>query len=105
MYVLADNDFSRNANGNKVEDTCMCRRVHDSLYHNEFNVLYRRDKISLAITLHSCNSVSYTHLDVYKRQDKAKEIRHLQDTVLPKLKQQLADTKGIFKGKITLRKV
>ena len=32
-------------------------------------------------------------------QDKAKEIRHLQDTVLPKLKQQLADTKGIFKGK------
>ena len=30
---------------------------------------------------------------------KAKEIRHLQDTVLPKLKQQLADTKGIFKGK------
>lgn len=34
-----------------------------------------------------------------KAQDKVKEIRHLQDTVLPKLKQQLADTKGIFKGK------
>lgn len=34
-----------------------------------------------------------------KAQDKAKEIRHLQDTVLPKLKQQLADTKGIFNGK------
>lgn len=34
-----------------------------------------------------------------KAQDKTKEIRHLQDTVLPKLKQQLADTKGIFKGK------
>lgn len=34
-----------------------------------------------------------------KAQDKAKEIRHLQDTVLPKLKQQLADTKGIFKSK------
>lgn len=34
-----------------------------------------------------------------KAQDKAKEIRHLQDTVLPKLKEQLADTKGIFKGK------
>ena len=34
-----------------------------------------------------------------KAQDKAKKIRHLQDTVLPKLKQQLADTKGIFKGK------
>ena len=34
-----------------------------------------------------------------KAQDKAKEIRHLQDTVLPKLKRQLADTKGIFKGK------
>lgn len=34
-----------------------------------------------------------------KAQDTAKEIRHLQDTVLPKLKQQLADTKGIFKGK------
>ena len=31
-----------------------------------------------------------------KAQDKAKEIRHLQDTVLPKLKQQLADTKGDF---------
>lgn len=31
-----------------------------------------------------------------KAQDKAKEIRHLQDTVLPKLKQQLADTKGGF---------
>ncbi len=34
-----------------------------------------------------------------KAQDKAKEIRHLQDTVLPKLKEQLTDTKGIFKGK------
>lgn len=34
-----------------------------------------------------------------KAQDKAKEIRHLQDDVLPKLKAQLADTKGIFKGK------
>ena len=34
-----------------------------------------------------------------KAQDKAKEIRHLQNTVLPKLKQQLADTTGIFKGK------
>ena len=34
-----------------------------------------------------------------KAQDKAKEIRHLQDTVLPKLKQKLADTKGIFKSK------
>lgn len=27
------------------------------------------------------------------------EIRYLQDTELPKLKQQLVDTKGIFKGK------
>ena len=34
-----------------------------------------------------------------KAQDKAKEIRHLQDTVLQKLKQQLAETNGIFKGK------
>ena len=34
-----------------------------------------------------------------KAQDKAKEIRHLQDTVLPKLKQQLTDTIGIFKSK------
>ena len=34
-----------------------------------------------------------------KAQDKAKEIRHLQNVILPKLKQQLADTKGIFKGK------
>ena len=30
---------------------------------------------------------------------KAKEIKNLQDKVLPHLKQQLADTKGLFKGK------
>ena len=34
-----------------------------------------------------------------KAQEGAKEIRHLQNDVLPKLKAQLADTKGIFKGK------
>ena len=34
-----------------------------------------------------------------KAQDRAKKIKHLQNTVLPKLKAQLADTKGIFKGK------
>ena len=34
-----------------------------------------------------------------KVQDRAKEIKHLQDKVLPDLKQQLAETKGIFKGK------
>ena len=34
-----------------------------------------------------------------KAQDKAKEIRHLQDRVLLQLKQQFADTKGLFKGK------
>lgn len=34
-----------------------------------------------------------------KVQDKAREIKHLQDNVLPKLKGQLAETKGIFKGK------
>lgn len=34
-----------------------------------------------------------------KVQDKAKEIKNLQDKVLPQLKQQLADTKGLFKGK------
>lgn len=34
-----------------------------------------------------------------KAQEGAKEIRHLQDNILPKLKAQLADTKGIFKGK------
>lgn len=34
-----------------------------------------------------------------KVQDRAKEIKHLQDKVLPELKQQLAETKGIFKGK------
>lgn len=34
-----------------------------------------------------------------KVQDRAKEIKHLQNNVLPKLQQQLADTKGIFKGK------
>ena len=32
-------------------------------------------------------------------QDRAGEIRSLQDNVLPKLKQQLAETKGVFKGK------
>ncbi|MGO5373351.1 hypothetical protein [Holdemanella porci] len=34
-----------------------------------------------------------------KLQDKVKEIKHLQDKVLPDLKQQLAETKGISKGK------
>ncbi|MBQ7001818.1 MAG: hypothetical protein IJN67_12415 [Oscillospiraceae bacterium] len=34
-----------------------------------------------------------------KVQDKAKHIRQMQDTELPKLKAQLADVKGIFKGK------
>lgn len=34
-----------------------------------------------------------------KVQDKAKEIKNLQDKVLPQLKQQFADTKGLFKGK------
>ena len=34
-----------------------------------------------------------------KVQDRAKEIKHLQDKVLPNLKQQLAEAKGIFKGK------
>lgn len=34
-----------------------------------------------------------------KVQDKAREIKHLQDNILPKLKRQLAETKGIFKGK------
>ena len=34
-----------------------------------------------------------------KVQDKAKKIKNLQDKVLPQLKQQLADTKGLFKGK------
>ena len=34
-----------------------------------------------------------------KVQDKAREIKNLQDKVLPQLKQQLADTKGLFKGK------
>ena len=34
-----------------------------------------------------------------KVQDKAKKIKNLQDKVLPHLKQQLADTKGLFKGK------
>ena len=32
-------------------------------------------------------------------QDKARAIRNLQDSVLPKLKTQLAETTGIFKGK------
>ena len=34
-----------------------------------------------------------------KVQDKAKHIRQMQETDLPKLKAQLADVKGIFKGK------
>ena len=32
-------------------------------------------------------------------QDSAKEIKHLQNRVLPKLKQELKDTAGLFKGK------
>lgn len=36
---------------------------------------------------------------IIKAQEKAREIKHLQDNVLPKLKEQLAETKGIFKGK------
>lgn len=32
-------------------------------------------------------------------QDSAREIKHLQNQVLPKLKQELKDTTGIFKGK------
>ncbi len=32
-------------------------------------------------------------------QDRAREIKNLQDNVLPKLKQQLSDTTGLFKGK------
>ena len=32
-------------------------------------------------------------------QDKAREIRSLQDNVLPKLKQQLAEARGVFKSK------
>lgn len=34
-----------------------------------------------------------------KVQDKVREIKTLQDKVLPQLKQQLADTNGLFKGK------
>ena len=34
-----------------------------------------------------------------KAQEGAREIRRLQDDVLPKLKAQLAETKGIFKGR------
>ena len=34
-----------------------------------------------------------------KAQEGAREIRRLQDDVLPKLKAQLTDTKGLFKGK------
>ena len=41
----------------------------------------------------------HMHNLMIKLQDKAKEIKHLQDKVLPDLKQQLAETKGIFKGK------
>ena len=36
---------------------------------------------------------------VIKVQDKAVKTKNLQDKVLPQLKQQLADTKGLFKGK------
>ena len=41
----------------------------------------------------------HMHNLMIKLQDKAKEIKYLQDKVLPDLKQQLAETKGIFKGK------
>ena len=45
--------------------------------------------------------VEFRHMRklMIKAQEGAKEIRHLQNDVLPKLKAQLADTKGIFKGK------
>ena len=47
------------------------------------------------------NSQGFRHIRslMVKVQDRAKEIKHLQDKVLPDLKQQLAETKGIFKGK------
>lgn len=47
------------------------------------------------------NMAEFRHMRnlMIKVQDKAREIKNLQDKVLPQLKQQLADTKGIFKGK------
>ena len=42
---------------------------------------------------------SFDDMMMRKSRDKAREIKNLQDKVLPQLKQQLADTKGLFKGK------
>lgn len=41
------------------KDTCMCRHLYDSLYHNEFDVLYGRDKVSITITLYCCSFLKY----------------------------------------------
>ena len=47
------------------------------------------------------NMTEFRHMRslMIKAQEGAKEIRHLQNDVLPKLKAQLADAKGLFKGK------
>ena len=55
IHNLADNDFSCNANGNKAENSCMRGCVYDSVHHNEFGVLYRRDKMPFAVTLYRCS--------------------------------------------------
>ena len=33
--------------------------LYDSLYHNEFDVLYGRDKVSITITLYCCSFLKY----------------------------------------------
>lgn len=62
------------------------------------NLIQEKDMLPKTLDINMAEFRTMQKLMI-KAQDKAKEIRHLQDTVLPKLKQQLADTKGIFKGK------
>ena len=53
-------------------------------------------KPTLNINMTECRIMQQLMIRV---QDSAKEIKHLQNRVLPKLKQELKDTTGLFKGK------
>lgn len=55
-------------------------------------------KPTLDIDIH-IHEFSHMRNLIIKVQDKAVIIKNLQDKVMPQLKQQLADTKGLFKDK------
>lgn len=63
------------------------------------NLIREKDmppKPTLDIDIHEFRTMKNLMI---KAQEGAREIRHLQDDVLPKLKAQLAEAKGVFKGK------